>query len=118
VLAGYLLSERPSTINARQLRLTKKSALPGIRDANAMDEACAALCESGWLRPAFSRAGDGKGRKAKSYDVNPRLSQIRITPHSVSSVGFGRSESTAIDPKGANGVVPYTNSETHVSGIH
>ena len=112
-LARFLLNERPSTINARHLRLTKKSALPGIRDSKTMDEACTALCEAGWLRPAFTRAGDGKGRKAKIYDVNPRVPQTRIAPHVDSSDSPVSFSATAIDPKGANGATPYTDFEAH-----
>jgi len=101
VLARYLLNERPTAVNARQLRLTKKSALPGIRDAKAMDEACAALCDANWLRPVFTRAGDIKGRRAKSYDVNPGLSQICIPPNINSSVSSNRPEPSK--PSGAIG---------------
>ena len=118
VLARYLLTEKPDRINARQLRLTKKSALPGIRDAKSMDLACDSLCEAGWLRPSFTRAGGAKGRRAKNYDVSPRLAKICIAPHSVSSDRLG---SPPNGPKGAIEVTPYTNSEAYPSeleGVH
>jgi hypothetical protein len=110
VLARYLLTAQPNRINARQLRLTKKTALPGIRDAKAMDQACDCLCEAGWLRPSFTRAGRAKGRRAKNYDVNPRLSQICIAPRSVSSVS---PDGLPNGSKGAIEVTPYTNSEAY-----
>lgn len=110
VLARYLLTEQPDHINARELRLTKKTALPGIRDAKSMDLACDSLCEAGWLRPSFTRAGGAKGRRAKNYDVSPRLAKICIAPHSASSASIDR---TPNGPNGANGVTPYTNSEAY-----
>lgn len=114
VLARYLLAEQPDRINARQLRLTKKSALPGIRDAKSMDLACDSLCEAGWLRPSFTRAGGEKGRKAKNYDVNPRLSKICIAPYSVSSVSSDRPPN---GPNGAIEVTPYTNSKAQMGDV-
>lgn len=110
VLARYLLAAQPNRINARQLRLTKKSALPGIRDARSMDQACDSLCEAGWLRASFTRAGGAKGRKAKNYDVNPHLAKICIAPHSTSSVS---PDSPPNGAKGAIEVTPYINSEAY-----
>ena len=109
VLARYLLKERPSSINARQLRLTKKADLPGIRDAKAMDEACSALCDTNWLRPDFSRQGNTTGRKAKNFDVNPRLADFCIGPPPASS---GSADSPPNGTSGANGGAPYTNNFT------
>jgi hypothetical protein len=56
-LARWLLKEQPERFNARTVRLTKKAALPGIREAGEMDEACATLTEAGWIRVAGERQG-------------------------------------------------------------
>ena len=113
VLARYLMREKPETINARHLRLTKKSALPGIRDAKVMDEACTALCDAGWLRPSFTRAGEAKGRKAKSYEVNPRVAQICIPPHSVSSLSSESSHQIPIEAIGPIEASLHSTGELH-----
>jgi hypothetical protein len=41
-----------------------------------MDAACAILAEAALLRTAFARAGGGKGRSSKTYEVNPKLLRI------------------------------------------
>lgn len=88
VLARLLLSERPTTINARQMRLLRRGDLPGIRDHADMDRACAALCDARWLRPAPTREGATKGRRSKTFEVNPRLENLSLSlsPRSASSV--------------------------------
>jgi hypothetical protein len=48
-----------------------------LRDAPAMDQACAVLVEAGLIRPKFTRAGSTTGRKARNYDVNPVLFEVQ-----------------------------------------
>lgn len=105
-LARWIMQERPEKFNARTLRHTKRAALPGIKEAADMDDACTALCDIGWLRKAGERAGGTKGRSSKSYEVNPAIftaafrANVDLPPRSDSSVS---SDSPPGAPNGANG---------------
>ncbi len=69
-LARHLKREGLQVFNARQLRRDIGGAL---REAAAMDGACAALCEAGLIREKFSRSGVVPGRSARNYEVNPAI---------------------------------------------
>lgn len=103
-LARLIARERLSEINARSLRRTRKADLPGIRESADMDAACEALVDAHWLRPRFSRAGDTKGRRPKTFDVNPRLN-LYIAPTANSAISANRRVSGT---NGTNVSTPYT----------
>lgn len=103
-LARLIARERPREINARALRRMRKADLPGIRESADMDAACEALVDAQWLRPKFSRAGDTKGRRPKTYDVNPRLNSC-LPSVANSAISVNR---RAIDTNGTNVGSPYT----------
>lgn len=68
-LARWIRRERPVSINTRDLiRFTR---LPGLRTAEQVKTAVAALVEAGWLQPNPTREGDGKGRQRGDYNVSP-----------------------------------------------
>ncbi|GEP04478.1 DUF3987 domain-containing protein [Methylobacterium oxalidis] len=71
LLAKYLRQQRLTEFNARDVRRQIGGLL---RDAAHMEAACALLIEGGLIRKHFTRAGDGKGRKALNYAVHPALS--------------------------------------------
>jgi hypothetical protein len=66
-LARHLKRNGLKTFNARNVRRELGGAL---REAKAMDEACAVLVEAGLIRPEGKQAL-GAGRKPKNYEVNP-----------------------------------------------
>jgi hypothetical protein len=66
-LARHLKRNGLATFNARNVRRELGGAL---REAKAMDEACAVLVEAGLIRPEGKQAL-GAGRKPKNYEVNP-----------------------------------------------
>jgi phage/plasmid primase-like uncharacterized protein len=71
VVARWILRERPSVLNARELR--RKARLPGLREAEKVRLALGVLVEADWLRSAFERAGGGIGRQREDYLVNPKV---------------------------------------------
>ena len=105
-LARWLVKERPERFNSRTLRHTKRAALPGIRDASDMDEACGALCDIGWLREAGERQGATKGRRSKDYEVNPAIgtaafcSNFDLPPSANSSVSSDSSSNRSVNAPG------------------
>lgn len=68
-VARWILKERPDVVNARDLR--RKARLPGLREADKVKIALAALVEADWLRPPL-QTGD-RGRPREDYHVNPKL---------------------------------------------
>jgi hypothetical protein len=68
VLARRLQQESLVEFNARDMRRQIGGVL---RDAWAMDAACAALVEAGLIRPLVRH--HGRGRKPKSYAVSPLM---------------------------------------------
>ena len=70
-LARWLITTKRDRFNARTVLRKHRGQLPGIRETKDMDEACAALVDAGWLRPAGTRDGDTKGRATKAFEVNP-----------------------------------------------
>jgi hypothetical protein len=68
VLARHLKRARLREFNAREMRREIGGAL---RDAAAMETACAALVEAGLIRGKFARSGGTPGRAARNYEVNP-----------------------------------------------
>jgi putative DNA primase/helicase len=73
-LARYIKRHRLSAINARDLKRTVK--LPGMREAEPLNEAIALLVEAHWLRPDGARAGATAGRKSADYTVNPLVKGV------------------------------------------
>ena len=73
VLARWIRANKVENFNARTALRMHRSVLPGIRETRDMDEACAALVEAGWIRPAGTRQGETKGRRSKDFEVNPAL---------------------------------------------
>jgi len=74
LLAQHLRQNRLSEFNARDVRRQVGGML---RDAADMEAACKQLVESGLIRQRFSRAGEGKGRKALNYEVHPEVTADR-----------------------------------------
>jgi hypothetical protein len=72
-LARWVLMTKPERLNARTVLRKHRGKLPGIRETKDMDEACAALVDAGWLRPAGTRDGSTKGRTTKDFEVNPAV---------------------------------------------
>lgn len=70
-LARYVQRNRPSTINARDIR--RSSGIAALKVASAVDEATQALVEADWLRPDGARDGGTAGRARKDYIVNPGI---------------------------------------------
>ena len=70
-LARYIQRHKLRRINARDIRRTAN--LPGLKDAQPISDAIAALIEADWLREAGKRAGDTAGRKTSDYVVNPAI---------------------------------------------
>jgi putative DNA primase/helicase len=68
-LARYIQRHRLTALNARDLKRTVR--LPGMREAEPLNDALAFLVEAHWLRPDGARAGDTPGRKSTDYTVNP-----------------------------------------------
>lgn len=68
LLAKHLKQNELQEFNARDVRRQIGGLL---RDATNMEAACTQLVEGGLIRPCFSRAGEGKGRQARNYEVNP-----------------------------------------------
>lgn len=81
LLAQHLRQNRVTEFNAREVRRQIGGML---RDAADMEAACKQLVEAGLIRPRFSRAGEGKGRKALNYEVHPEVQTDR--PFGVSPV--------------------------------
>lgn len=108
LLAQHLRQNRLIEFNAREVRRQIGGML---RDAANMDAACKQLVEAGLIRARFTRAGDGKGRKALNYEVNPEVQTDRpfgvspdpkrIYPPCAGSANGA--DSPEFDANGANG---------------
>ena len=73
-LARLILKHRLKRINARDLKRTPyKQHLPGMREADPLNDALAFLVEADWLRVSGSRSGDTPGRQSSDYIVNPAI---------------------------------------------
>jgi hypothetical protein len=70
VVARHLRRHSLASFNARELRRQMGGV---VREANAMDAACAILMEAALIRPKSSKSGGSGGRTARNYDVNPRV---------------------------------------------
>ena len=81
LLAQHLRQNRVTEFNAREVRRQIGGML---REAADMEAACKQLVEAGLIRPRFTRAGEVKGRKSQSYEVNPEVAVSR--PFAVSPV--------------------------------
>jgi len=74
-LARHIRKQQLTRINARDLRHTAK--LPGLRDAEPIDAAIAALVEAHWLKPDPNREGGSVGRQRKDFIVNPAVQESK-----------------------------------------
>jgi hypothetical protein len=70
-IARYIVKERPTTINLRDVR--RQGKVPGLRDAAKMREAMKVLEEAAWCFHLGERAGSTPGRAREDYAVNPQL---------------------------------------------
>lgn len=71
-LARLIVRHKLPQVNARDLKRTPfKQHLPGMREAEPLNEALAFLVEADWLKPAGAREGETPGRKSSDYLVNP-----------------------------------------------
>jgi hypothetical protein len=74
VLARWIGETRPARFNARD---TRRSIGGLLRDPKHMEQACEALVQAGWIRPAGVRSGSRAGRTSSDYEVNPALLLLR-----------------------------------------
>lgn len=73
-LARLILRHKLKRVNARDLKRTPyKQHLPGMREAEPLNEALAFLVDADWLKSVGSRAGDTPGRQTADYAVNPAV---------------------------------------------
>jgi putative DNA primase/helicase len=73
-LARLILKHKLKRVNARELKRTPyKQLLPGMREAEPLNEALAYLVDADWLKPVGSRAGDMPGRQSSDFALNPGL---------------------------------------------
>ncbi|WP_010162584.1 DUF3987 domain-containing protein [Sphingomonas sp. PAMC 26617] len=70
-LARYIVKNRATRINARDIRRT--SGIATLKHAQDVDAATEALEEAGWLRALKERQGNTPGRASKDYTVNPAV---------------------------------------------
>ena len=74
LLARYIVKERLTQINMRQLRLhPHKRHLRPLQEKGLLEEAIAVLEGSGWLMADPSREGSQPGQQRKDYRVNPAV---------------------------------------------
>ncbi|MCA1653677.1 MAG: DUF3987 domain-containing protein [Sphingomicrobium sp.] len=73
-LARLIVKHKLKKVNARDLKRTPfKQHLPGMREAEPLNEALAFLVEADWLKVAGTRAGEAAGRQSSDYIVNPAV---------------------------------------------
>jgi putative DNA primase/helicase len=73
-LARLILKNKLRRVNARDLKRTPyKQHLPGMREAEPLNEALAYLAEADWLKPIGTRAGASRGRSSSDFAVNPAV---------------------------------------------
>ncbi|GAB0114936.1 DUF3987 domain-containing protein [Acidisoma sp. C75] len=68
-LARWIMQQRPPEVHIR--RLQREVRLPGLRAAEDIRAACAALVEADWLRPPAPGAFQARSKTA--YPVNPSI---------------------------------------------
>lgn len=74
VLARLIQRHKLRKVNARELKRTPyKQHLPGMREAEPLNEALAFLVEADWLQPIGARAGSNPGRHSSDFAVNPAV---------------------------------------------
>jgi hypothetical protein len=69
-IARWVLREKPSRINLRQLR---RRGLPNLREAEKAQAAVKVLEDADWARPLHERSGGGRGRTRSDYEINLRV---------------------------------------------
>ena len=73
-LARLILRHKLKRVNARDLKRTPyKQHLPGMREAEPLNDALNFLVEADWLKPIGSRIGDTPGRQSSDFAVNPGI---------------------------------------------
>tara|TARA_B100000315_G_scaffold100798_1_gene92622 strand:+ start:196 stop:483 length:288 start_codon:yes stop_codon:yes gene_type:complete len=70
-LTRWLQHERPSLVNARDIR--RKAKLPGMRESKKVRAALEIMEEANIVRYAPHRAGETPGRYRDDFEVNPLL---------------------------------------------
>jgi putative DNA primase/helicase len=70
-VARYIQRNKVKRLNARDLR--RRANLPGLKEANAVNEALALLAEADWLRACPQREGATPGRQTSDFMVNPAV---------------------------------------------
>ena len=70
-LARYIQRHGLKLVNARDIR--REYRLPGLREADAVNQALEALVDADWLRSDGTRKGDTPGRARADYTVNPAV---------------------------------------------
>ena len=68
IIGRWLLRERPTAINSRQVRRT--AGFPGPREPKDWELAVQLLVDVDWLVPTPHRAGSSPGRQRGDYRVN------------------------------------------------
>ena len=74
-IARKIRRERLHTVNASDIR--RRWRLPGLTSVEDVKEAIEVLCETGWLTPSGSRAGETQERQSSDYRVNPAVFEAR-----------------------------------------
>ncbi len=73
-LGRLIVRHKLKRVNARELKRTPyKQHLPGMRQADPLNDALAFLVEADWLKSVGSRAGDSSGRQSSDFAVNPAV---------------------------------------------
>jgi putative DNA primase/helicase len=73
-LARLILRHGLKQINARELKRTPfKQHLPGMREAEPLNDALSFLVEADWLKRIGSRVGETPGRQSSDFAVNPAV---------------------------------------------
>ena len=71
-LAEWVANTRPEMVNVTLIR--DKARLPGLRETDAVKQACRFLADAGWL---IEPEGTGsRGRPRGDYLVNPQLGTV------------------------------------------
>lgn len=73
-LARLILRHKLKRVNARELKRSPyKQHLPGMREADPLNDALAFLVDADWLKPIGSRAAGTLGRRTSDFAVNPAV---------------------------------------------
>lgn len=70
-LARYIQKNKLRRVNARDLRRTAR--LPGMKEAEPINDALALLMDANWITEDGHRRGDTPGRHSSDFTVNPAV---------------------------------------------